>query len=289
MESQRPKPKSSSNSNKIDRVDYEMGQPSKKLCTVTKKYAATKDFLYVCGDLQIDGCPICLKFYPNELTWSCQQCSAYICKNCKEKLVIERCPMCKSFSLRDLSFKEKKLLENVDFLCPKCHCCTKFADNFSVIKHKLECFLEGWKLLKVAGDYDDFEVLVDCIVDHKDRLNNLVDNFDAFTETVVKHTGTDWNVAYGEYIRFASDQVLALQHKDSKNKLCFSCLRSGTAKTEKKEQRNDERDSSMSMSPSRNEDRESSVSRSPGSSLNSEFDFSPPPLSNDDLLSEFYF
>jgi len=142
-----------------------------------------------------------------------------------------------SGSLDRLSFKDKKLLENVEFLCPKCLRCAKFEDNLSIMRHKLECFLEGWKVLKFVGDYGDFEELVEYLLKHQNHLNHLPDSFAVFTKLVVKETGRDWNIAYGDCFRFGSDQVLALENKNDKKKLSFTCMKSTSNTNEVEEGR----------------------------------------------------
>jgi len=205
--------------------------PSKKVCTVTKKYPLSNDFIYCCGDVQFDNCPICLKFNPKELNTSCQSCSTYICRICSERAKSRKCPVCKCHSLMSVSFKEKKFLENVDCVCPKCNSVIKFSNNFSIMSHKIQCFLDGWEMIKGAGESNEFEDLVECLLKNKEDLIKLPDGFEAFTEKIAKTTDVDWNISYGKYIRTASDQILAIKKKGEV--LAFTLVKPSFKKSDK--------------------------------------------------------
>jgi len=81
------------------------------------------------------------------------------------------------------------------------------------MSHKIQCFLDGWEMIKGAGESNEFEDLVDCLLKNKEDLIKLPDGFEAFTEKIAKTTDVDWNISYGKYIRTASDQILAIKKK----------------------------------------------------------------------------
>ena len=197
---------------------------TKKICIEDEKQINLDniEFDYAISDFKFDKCPICLKTNVKDMEYSCEKCSAYICKFCFVNIdTPKKCPLCKELALRQNSFKEKMLLEHVQAQCPKCNKSVKFSDNFAVVKHKLECFMPGWILDKLHGETHVLDDLVDCLIKINGILNGLPSNFLEFVGKIEKETNLKWNIFVSKCSSSHTKHYLSIQKDDWREYLTF--------------------------------------------------------------------
>ena len=180
------------------------------------------EFSFYFGNLEIDNCPICLKFNAKTIDISCRNCLTYICKYCYKKSSSTSCPVCKtSYALQGITFKEKKILESLEAVCKTCDMRLPIVDVNTLIRHKVDCAMSQWKITSIIGEPNDMEDLIDYLISNEEELSRLPENFERFTEKLQNEFKGTWNIFFTKFCKAKSKQMLSLKHINQEEQLLF--------------------------------------------------------------------